>query len=94
VCRLLFCYRKTQKAACTQNKLVFFTASLYDRRAVSAYSLYFFKELKMKKLTLLAIVSLMALSACNTISGAGRDVSALGGAVSSGAENVQQKMSH
>ena len=47
----------------------------------------------MKKLTLLAIVSLMALSACNTISGAGRDVSALGGAVSSGAENVQQKMS-
>ena len=45
----------------------------------------------MKKLTLLAIVSLMALSACNTISGAGRDVSALGGAVSSGAENVQQK---
>ena len=41
----------------------------------------------MKKLTLLAIVSLMALSACNTISGAGRDVSALGGAVSSGAEN-------
>ena len=36
----------------------------------------------MKKLTLLAIVSLMALSACNTISGAGRDVSA------------QQKMSH
>ncbi len=54
----------------------------------------FFKELKMKKLTLLAIVSLMALSACNTISGAGRDVSALGGAVSSGAENVQQKMSH
>ena len=54
----------------------------------------FFKELKMKKLTLLAIVSLMALSACNTISGAGRDVSAPGGAVSSGAENVQQKMSH
>ncbi len=48
----------------------------------------------MKKLTLLAIVSLMALSACNTISGAGRDVSALGNAVSDGAQDVQHKMSH
>ena len=54
----------------------------------------FLKELKMKKLTLLAIVSLMALSACNTISGAGRDVSALGNAVSDGAQDVQHKMSH
>ncbi len=48
----------------------------------------------MKKLTLLAIVSLMALSACNTISGAGRDVSALGGAVTDGAQDVQHKMNH
>ncbi|EGC17615.1 hypothetical protein HMPREF9098_0941 [Kingella denitrificans ATCC 33394] len=46
MCRLLFCHRKTQKAACTQNKLVFFTVSLYDRRAVSAYYLYFLRSSK------------------------------------------------
>nr|WP_314270862.1 entericidin A/B family lipoprotein [uncultured Kingella sp.] len=46
----------------------------------------------MKKLVLAAVVSMLALSACNTISGAGKDVSAAGHAVSNSAETVKEKM--
>ena len=46
----------------------------------------------MKKLVLAAVVSMLALSACNTISGAGKDVSAAGHAVRNSAETVKEKM--
>ena len=46
----------------------------------------------MKNLVLAAVVSMLALSACNTISGAGKDVSAAGHAVSNSAETVKEKM--
>ena len=46
----------------------------------------------MKKLVLAAVVSMLALSACNTISGAGKDVGAAGHAVSNSAETVKEKM--
>ena len=46
----------------------------------------------MKKLVLAAVVSMLALSACNTVSGAGKDVSAAGHAVSNSAETVKEKM--
>ncbi|MEJ6789140.1 entericidin A/B family lipoprotein [Brevundimonas sp. BR2-1] len=44
----------------------------------------------MKKIVALALVAAaLAVSACNTISGVGRDVSAAGNAVSSGAEEAK-----
>ncbi|MFN3558558.1 MAG: entericidin A/B family lipoprotein [Brevundimonas sp.] len=44
----------------------------------------------MKKIIALSIVAAaLAVSACNTISGAGRDVSAAGSAVTSGAEEAK-----
>jgi len=44
----------------------------------------------MKKIVALTIVAAaLAVSACNTISGAGRDVSAAGSAVTSGAETAK-----
>ena len=44
----------------------------------------------MKKIvTLTLIAAAMAVSACNTISGVGRDVSAAGDAVTSGAEEAK-----
>ena len=44
----------------------------------------------MKKIIVLSIVAAaLAVSACNTISGAGRDVSAAGSAVTSGAEEAK-----
>ena len=46
----------------------------------------------MKKLVLIAITSMLVLSACNTISGAGKDVSAAGNAVSNAAQDVKDKM--
>lgn len=46
----------------------------------------------MKKLALIALASLAVLSACNTVKGAGQDVSAAGHAVSNTATTVQQKM--
>ncbi|WP_325314518.1 entericidin A/B family lipoprotein [Kingella oralis] len=46
----------------------------------------------MKKLVLIAITSMLTLSACNTISGAGKDVSAAGNAVSNAAQDVKDKM--
>ena len=46
----------------------------------------------MKTLVLIALTSMLALSACNTISGAGKDVSAAGNAVSNAAQNVKEKM--
>lgn len=46
----------------------------------------------MKKLALVALTSLAVLSACNTVKGAGKDVSAAGNAVSNTAAEVQQKM--
>ena len=44
----------------------------------------------MKKIIALSIIAAaLAVSACNTISGAGRDVSAAGSAVTSGAEEAK-----
>jgi len=44
----------------------------------------------MKKIIALTVVAVaLAVSACNTISGVGRDVSAAGSAVSSGAEQAK-----
>ena len=44
----------------------------------------------MKKIVALTLVAAaLAVSACNTISGAGRDVSAAGSAVTSGAEEAK-----
>jgi len=44
----------------------------------------------MKKIVALSIIAAaLAVSACNTISGVGRDVSAAGSAVSSGAEQAK-----
>ena len=44
----------------------------------------------MKKLITLSLVAAaLAVSACNTISGAGRDVQAVGSAVSTGAEDAK-----
>ena len=42
-----------------------------------------------KILTLTIVAAALAVSACNTISGAGRDVSAAGQAVTSGAETAK-----
>lgn len=46
----------------------------------------------MKKLLLIALTSMAVLSACNTISGAGKDISAAGHAVTDTAEEVKQAM--
>lgn len=44
----------------------------------------------MKKIVALSVIAAaLAVSACNTISGVGRDVSAAGSAVSSGAEQAK-----
>ncbi|QYF86748.1 entericidin A/B family lipoprotein [Brevundimonas sp. PAMC22021] len=44
----------------------------------------------MRKIIALSVVAAaLAVSACNTISGAGRDVSAAGSAVTSGAEDAK-----
>lgn len=44
----------------------------------------------MKKIiTLTLVAAALAVSACNTVSGAGRDVSAAGRAVTTGAEEVK-----
>lgn len=44
----------------------------------------------MRKIIALSVVAAaLAVSACNTISGAGRDVQAAGSAVTSGAENAK-----
>ena len=43
----------------------------------------------MKKFALIALAAMTLLSACNTISGMGKDVSAAGNAVSSSAESVK-----
>jgi len=48
------------------------------------------REPAMRKIITLSIIAAaLAVSACNTISGIGRDVSAAGSAVSSGAENAK-----
>lgn len=46
----------------------------------------------MKKLVLVALTSLAVLSACNTIAGAGKDVSAAGKKVSETAQEVKRAM--
>ncbi len=46
----------------------------------------------MKKLLVLALASALALSACNTVSGVGKDVSAAGNAVSNAAQEVKSAM--
>ncbi|EGK08273.1 ECN family pore-forming entericidin [Kingella kingae ATCC 23330] len=51
-----------------------------------------YKELHMKKLLLIALTSMAVLSACNTISGAGKDISAAGHAVTDTAQEVKQAM--
>jgi entericidin ecnAB len=43
----------------------------------------------MKKFVLIAMTAMTLLSACNTISGMGKDVSAAGSAVSGSAESVK-----
>lgn len=43
-------------------------------------------------ITLIALVALGGLSACNTIKGAGQDVSGGGQAISSGASSVQDEI--
>lgn len=43
----------------------------------------------MKKLVLIALTSMAVLSACNTIAGAGKDVSAAGNAVTRTADEVK-----
>ncbi len=44
----------------------------------------------MKKIvTLTLVAAALAVSACNTVSGVGRDVQAVGGAVTSGAEEAK-----
>ncbi len=40
----------------------------------------------------LLLAAVAALSACNTVAGAGKDVSAAGSAVTDSADKVQQKM--
>ena len=47
------------------------------------------KEFQMKKFVLIAMTAMTLLSACNTISGMGKDVSAAGSAVSGSAESVK-----
>jgi entericidin B len=53
---------------------------------------------QLKRLTAAALPAIfvagmaMSLAACNTVSGAGKDVSAGGGAVTSGAEKVKEKL--
>ena len=55
-------------------------------------STLYYKELHMKKLLLIALTSMAVLSACNTISGAGKDISAAGNAVTNTAQEVKQAM--
>lgn len=43
----------------------------------------------MRKLTLLPILALAALAACNTVEGAGQDISAAGTAITSESREVQ-----
>lgn len=43
----------------------------------------------MKKFALIALTAMTLLSACNTISGAGKDVKAVGKAVSNSAESAK-----
>lgn len=44
------------------------------------------------KATLTALIALMALSACETVKGAGRDIETAGGAISSEASKAQTKL--
>ena len=46
----------------------------------------------MRKLALLPLIAILALSACNTARGLGRDVSSGGQAISQGATATQRKM--
>lgn len=45
----------------------------------------------MKKLVLIALTSMTILSACNTIAGAGKDVSAAGNAITKTAEEIKER---
>lgn len=64
---------------------------MVDIIEVQQNRLYFsnHKELHMKKFALIALTAMTLLSACNTISGAGKDVKAAGNAVSNSAESVK-----
>lgn len=64
----------------------------YDGGAVDCriiIYLIYVKEYSMKKLVLIALTSMAVLSACNTVSGAGKDIKAAGGAVTEKAEEVK-----
>jgi predicted small secreted protein len=60
------------------------------RRFAFTVKVHTAKGIPMKKIIALTIVAAaLAVSACNTISGAGRDVSAAGSAVTTGAEEAK-----
>ena len=61
----------------------------YRSTATQAVLFKTIKELQMKKFALIALTAVTLLSACNTISGAGKDVKAAGNAVSNTAESVK-----
>lgn len=62
-----------------------------DHRAVQVFNLIQPKESFMKK-SLFILLVLSTLSACNTISGMGRDVEAAGEAITGTSEKTKQKM--
>lgn len=79
-----------------QEIFVIYKNNDYDINAITAITLIVLKlhkkELIVKKFILIALSAMALLSACNTISGAGQDVKAAGGAVSNAAEDVKAKM--
>ena len=50
------------------------------------------QQTQVKKLTLVALTAMMVLTGCNTISGLGQDISAVGNTVSNSASQVKQRM--
>ena len=46
----------------------------------------------MSKIVLLPLIAVLALSACNTVKGMGRDVSTGGQAITEGAQTTQKKL--
>ena len=50
------------------------------------------QQTQVKKLTLVALTAMMVLTGCNTISGFGQDISAVGNTVSNRASQVKQRM--
>ena len=46
----------------------------------------------MRKIVMLPLIAMLALSACNTVKGVGRDVSTGGKAITEGAATTQRKL--